>query len=343
MNSSMASLRLRFLAIALVLAAGCSGRRDASHPTDRGMTPVDDESSTADDRGAVGGEAGETATAAVEGLDLRYVAQGGRPPVSMTLHVAPDGTAELALTSSWSRPTTPADTLGDFAAVLEPSQREALVRLVDQGDLMDQDPGEEPWSPDSTTRYLALARDGEETRITMAEALEQGQEELAALERLLVEIIGEVSRHPVRAVRASWELVPEGDGFRAAITIVHEGSQPLRVLFLDPEQPAFCMRAEAWFESEVAFPGGASAWNPVGDRVGSRTVTEQLVADGILPSGELELAPGASYRFTLPVFTPPAVEGRLQARGLLAFHRLGPGPARGLLHFDLPGLPLPTP
>ena len=335
---------------AAALPAGCSSRRGTSRSTDRAADPPVE---TGDEVDASGGAAGPDDSPAepqvvphaepVAGLDVRYVAQGGRPPVSMSLHVAPDGAAELLLTSSWSKPSQPADTLGDFAAALEPARREALARLVDEGDLLDHDPGEPPTSPDSTTRTLILARDGARNTLTMAAAVEQGPQELAAVERLLIELIGEVARHPVRAVRATWELAPDGERVRPTITVAHVGTEPLRVLFFDPEQPGFRLRAEAWFESEVVFPSGSRSWNPVGDRSHSASVLERLVGDGTLPPGELELAPGAEYRFALPSFAPPVVEGALQAHGVLAFHAVGPGPARGLLTFDLPGLPVSPP
>lgn len=343
-------LSLPLIALCLAVAVQCSSRRDASRPVGLDTESRDGADGTASEPEQTsastggperGGTAGTPRVASVEGLDVRYVAQGGYPPVWTSLHVAPDGAAELEMTSSWSRPSGSADTLGSFAAALEPARREALARLVEDGDLLDHDPGEPPTSPDSTTRTLILARGDREARITMARAVEQEPEELAAVERLLGEIIGDLALHPVRAVRASWELAPDGEGVRPVLTIAPAGTDPIRILFFDPEDAGFRLRAEAWFESEVRFPGGTSAWNPVGDRTASGPVLERLVADGVLPAGELDLAPGATYRFSLPSFTPPVVEGGVRAHGVLAFHRVGPGAARTLLTFDLPPLPVP--
>jgi hypothetical protein len=261
----------------------------------------------------------------------------------MSLHIAPGGQAELDITSSWSLPPDLTDTLGRFAMVLEPARLAKLAELVEAGDLMDQGPGEPPTSPDSTTRTLTLARDGEERQITLAGALEEEQPKLAAMERLLLEILADVAKQPVSAARATWELTPEGDGVRPTVTITHVGTEPMPVLFLDPEQAGFRMRAVAWFESEVVFPGGSSAWNTVGREVNTQELLEQLVRDGTLPSGEQQLAVGATLRFSLPVLAPPADAGTLRVHGSLDFYRLGPGLARGLLNFDLAGLPVPAP
>lgn len=335
-----------------VPAAGCSGRPGASsRPADLGdaSTGAGGDAS-ARTEGSAAETDGSTASRPVpagrptstgDDLDVRYTASGGYPPVSMRLHIAPDGEAELELGSSWSQPSGPADTLGDFAARLEPARREALARLIEDGGLMDHDPGEPPTSPDSTTRTLVLARGPDERRITMVRPVEEEPEELAAVERLLGEIIAETARHPVRAVRATWELAPDGEGVRPVVTIAHAGAEPIRLLFFDPRQAGFRLRAEAWFESQVRFPGGKSAWTSVGDRTASAPVLERLVAEGTLPAGVLEMAPGTTYRFPLPSFVPPVVEGGVRAHGVLAFHRAGPGDARALLTFDLPPLPAP--
>ncbi|MBN1774089.1 MAG: hypothetical protein JXB32_22710 [Deltaproteobacteria bacterium] len=344
MRSSRPLARLLLVAACFALATACSGRRSASDGADRGAVPPDGSAAVPPEPEVVVEPAATDAAApppAVEGLDVRYVAQGGRPPVSMSLHVAPDGAAELDLTSSWSRPSAPADTLGGFAVRLGPPRREALARLVEEGDLMRHDPGEPSTSPDSTTRTLILARDDRRNAITMATALEQEPEQLAALERLLIEIVDEVSRHPVGAVRAGWELVPDGEGVRPTITLEHAGTEPLRVLFFEAVRPGFRLRAEAWFEADVPHSDGRrNGWRPVGERAYSGVVLEQLVAQGSLPAGEVELAPGATYRFALPTFVPPVVEGGVRAHGVLAFRRLGPGPAGGLLTFDLSPRPV---
>ncbi len=328
---------------AAVLAAGCSGRRAAPRPTDLGADPpveIGDEVAAPPVASGPSEPAVEPPTIPGAGLDVRYAAQGARPPVSMSLHVAPDGAAELVLTSSWSSPSQLSDTLGEFAVVLEPARREALARLIDEHDLLNHDPGEPPTSPDLTTRTLSLARDGRRNTMAMTAAVDQGPETLAAVERLLGEIIDEVSRHPVRAVRATWELAPDGGRVRPTIVVAHAGRAPARGLLFDPDERGFRLRAEAWFESEVALPSGRRRWTPVGDRTAAAAVLERLAGEGTLPTGELELAPGAEVRFALPSFAPPVVEGALQAHGVLALQFLGPGLARSVLTFDLPGLPV---
>ena len=97
-----------------------------------------------------------------------------------------------------------------------------------------------------------------------------------------------------------------GKASAATIELQSVGLEPMTALLADPAQPMMRLRARVDLEGQMALPNGASLPMAMGEAELPLDRVSAMVQDGTLPSGIVEVPPGAGYRFALPPLTVPS-------------------------------------
>jgi hypothetical protein len=241
-------------------------------------------------RGSATPDRTKEGSASSAGLDFAYGVDAARPRTSFDLHVPPTGDAELYLGA------TPegADTLGYFRAPVSAEARAALAKLVQDGKLLSRTSG--PSMNAEGSGFLRVASGAEKGELSLVSA----DEAVTALRTKLDEIMVDVARHPLRALRMSVVATRDGAALRPELTLTQVGTEPLSVLFFDPADPVFCLHASA----------ATGTRGPTSEL--TRSDVAALVQSGALPGGVTAVPAGAVYHLPLPPLTvaaPPELSG----------------------------------
>jgi hypothetical protein len=239
-------------------------------------------------------------------IDIDYGVDAARPRTSFRLHVPPTGDAELTLGAPLS--AAGADTLGHFRAPLTAEKRAELAQIVDAHRLLEETKGSPATAEGSG--HLRLASGSSVADVPLA-GYSPG---VSTLRAKLEEIAAEVARHPVRAIRMTMQITAVGATWRPEIVLTQVGTEPLAVLFFDPDAPAFWLRAAA-----TAGPNGPRT------ELGRADVAA-LVEAGALPGGVAMVPPGAVFRVPLPPVARP--QGASALSGTAELWLPGPGRSR---------------
>lgn len=212
-------------------------------------------------------------------LDFAYGVDAARPRTAFDLHIPPVGDAELYLGAPTA--SDDADTLGYFRAPVAAETRAALAQLVQTGNLLSRSGG--PSATAEGSGFLRIASGPAKAELSLIVA----DGSVTALRAKLDEVIAEVAHHPLRALRMTLRANREGETWRPEITLTEVGTEPLSVLFFDPANPMFCLRATA--NAGTRGPRSELAQSDVASLVGSNA----------LPGGVTTAPPGAVYHLPL--------------------------------------------
>lgn len=251
------------------------------------------------------------------GLDVAYGVDAARPRTSFDLHIPPSGDAELFI---GAMPDS-ADTVGHFRAPVAADKREALSRLVASKKLLSRSGG--PSATAEGSGFLRIASGSDKAELSLVAA----DEGVTALRAKLDEILVEIARHPVRALRMTVGATGKGPSWHPEITLTQVGTEPFSVLFFDPENPVFCLRAEAT----------AGAMGPAAEL--ARTDVQNLVQGKALPAGVTSVPAGAVFHLPLtPVTAAPGPDrGGAELSGSVTFWIPGPGLSRRAVKLEARG------
>jgi len=226
-------------------------------------------------------------TAAYANLDFAYGVDAVRPRTSFDLHIPASGDAELYLGEPIG---AEADTLGFYGAPVAPETRAALAKLVQTGDLLSRSAGLQATAEGSG--FLRITSGSVKSELSLV-APDEG---VNALRSKLDQILVEVARHPLRALRMTLTATREGETLRPDITLTEVGTEPLSVLFFDPADPSLCLQA-------TASAGARTSELSRGD-------VAALVGTHALPSGVTTVPVGATYHLSLaPLAAPRKPDG----------------------------------
>jgi hypothetical protein len=222
--------------------------------------------------------------------------------VAALLHVAPEGSAELYLGTSWSLPGTgPLDTVGFFARKIEPTELETLHRALEASGIFDRP--EAPVAPavaDSVIRSLAVERAGQTAELTIPGEADPG---IVEVEAALQGLMAGVYASPARAARLEVESDRRGGAIRALLRLANPGAKALPVLLSDPDDPSHGLLATV------------SVVTAMGEVMANEAFTAEDVAraapPGSVPSGATELEPGAAMELPLPEVKVPRSREKL--------------------------------
>jgi hypothetical protein len=241
-------------------------------------------------------------------LDFAYGVDAARPRTSFDLHVPPVGDAELYLGAS----ATPEDTetRGYFRAPVSDETRTALRLLVSSKALLSRSGG--PSATAEGSGFLRIASGSATAELSLASP----DEGTTALRTKLDEIVADVARHPVRALRMTVGVTRDGATWRPELTLTQVGTEPLAVLFLDPSDPTFCLHASAT-------TGARGATSEL-----TRADVATLVQTKALPGGVTNVAAGTAYHLPLPPLAATPDGGTPELEGSVTFWLPGPGLSR---------------
>ena len=246
-------------------------------------------------------------TAAYASLDFAYGVDAARPRTSFDLHIPPVGDAELYLGEPLG---AEADTLGFYGAPVAPETRASLAKLVQSGDLLSRSAGLSATAEGSG--FLRITSGSVKSELSLV-APDEGE---SALRTKLDQILVEVARHPLRALRMTIVATREGETLRPEITLTEVGTEPLSVLFFDPADPSFCLQA-------TASAGGRTSELSHGD-------VAALVGSHALPAGVTTVPVGAAYHLPLASLAASRKPdgGAVELSGTVTFWIPGAGASR---------------
>jgi hypothetical protein len=241
-------------------------------------------------------------------LDIAYGVDAARPRTSLDLHIPPTGDAELFVGAM----PEDTDTIGYFRAPVAAETRAALSQLVSSKKLMSRSGG--PSATAEGSGFLRLASGSEKAELSLVSA----DEAVTALRTKLDEILAEVAHHPVRALKMTLGATREGATWRPEILLTQVGTEPLSVLFFDPANPMFCLRATA----TAGARGPASVLAP--------SDVAALVQSKALPGGVSSVPAGSVYHLPLAPLAAAASPdgGTVDLTGSVTFWLPGTGLSR---------------
>jgi len=257
----------------------------------------------------------EEPLASTEMCEIVYGVSGGQPPVSASLQISPSGQADLFLGSSWSLPTG-TDQIGFFSGQVAAEKLSDLNKHLIRHNFLSRSDDPTPTAPDSAVRHLHLHQAGKETAFTITDTSNDAP--LASLEDMLVGIMSDLTAEPLRAIHAAVAATTEGDKIHSTVTLTHQGSEPLSVLFFDPDSVNMYARVQLAVERLNKLPSGIELPMALGGLALSRDEIAALVDQGFLPNGVQSMEPGDTFSFELPPTQRPAA-GTVYARVTLTF------------------------
>jgi hypothetical protein len=277
----------------------------------------------------------EAAMPSTGNFEIQYNASGGQPPVAMTLHIAPDGQADLYLGSSWSVPQGGSDKVGFFGGPVDAAAWAGLNTYLTDHNFLTRAGGAASTSPGQTTRSLTLKQGGQETTLVIGDT--SSDSVLASVATMLDDILVALTGQPIRAAQVDFSVAPVADGLEPTLTITHLGSEPLPVLFFDPADTNQYLRVELAFESVITLPSGLTMRQPLGGVKVPREAIVALVDAGTIPGGVSDMSAGQSYQLVLdPVAKPQGQNVALNAT--LTFWLPGDGAERRVVYIQPPRL-----
>jgi len=258
----------------------------------------------------------EEPLASSEMFEIVYGVSGGQPPVSASLQISPSGQADLFLGSSWSLPTG-TDQIGFFSGQVAADKLSDLNRHLIRYNFLSRSGEPTPTAPDSAVRRLHLDQAGKQTAFTITDTSNDAP--LASLEDMLVGIMSDLTAEPLRAIHAAVAATAEGDQLYSTVTLTHRGSEPLSVLFFDPDSVNMYARVQLAVERLNKLPSGIELPMALGGLALSRDEMAALVDQGFLPNGVQSMEPGDTFSFELPPTQRPAAADNVYARVTLTF------------------------
>jgi hypothetical protein len=238
-------------------------------------------------------------------FDIFYTAYSDQPPVDAYLHIYPNGRAELYVGTYASVPGQLADQVGFFGMALARDTLASLNTFLLQEKFLSRSVGTPPALPfDTVVRGVTLTLGGQHIRLVMANL--DKDKALSKLEQMLMDIMREAAKHPLRAAQATLSLTWDGPKLRPELTIANVGTEPLPLVVFDPANEFTNLEVEFTFiQLDQFYPSVTT----------SRDDIAALVQAGSLPSDVQPLAAGASYQFALPSFAPPSNDPALTVMG----------------------------
>lgn len=262
---------------------------------------------------------------------LRYRVSGGQPAVTADLRLDANSAGTMFLGTSWSLPPSLLDRVGTFGGQLDDGVWNDLEQIVAESRLLDAQVDANVTSPDPSVRVLTLRHDQGETQLKVTGT----DPRTAAIEERLMEVMRGLVASPRSALSGSATFEASDGKVSPQVTLRHEGSEPLRVLFFDEDDPSYFVRLTFVFEREMATGASQSIWLPVGSETVSRDQVARLVADGALPSGVHNMQPQSSHVLSLPEIKVPQADGPLTVRTRIDLWFPGEGQARRKVTIEL--------
>jgi hypothetical protein len=231
---------------------------------------------------------------------LGFAVSGGSPRVDLAVRVDEDGGALVDVLTERSLAQEPPARLGSFRGRLPRATLDELAAVVaasrDAGSA-----GPAAGMPPGAVVRLVSAGGAAPVPAVGEEA------RLAALDRAIAEAARDALAEPVAAIVAE---ARSGDG-GPVLALTATGTDPFRLLLFASDTPGY------WARTWIDTPAGQ-------DHLAYETV-ERLVAEGSIPDGPTDLAPGAEVAIPLPDGAGPGSVG-----GFIAW-RAGQGPERRIV------------
>jgi hypothetical protein len=253
----------------------------------------------------------------VPDLDILYAAYSGYAGVDATLHLFEDGSAQAQLMTSASLPHGGLDQVGTFHLAADSERAAEAESLVDAAQLDSRKPPAGVGSPDATERTLRVSRGKKETVVGIGPA--PGGSSVDALERYLVGVLEEASRHPERAVKVTTSGIRHGESADLEIGLSSVGTDPASVVFFDPDDPGLWIRVTLFGRS---VSGTGTPVSLTREQIG------EAVDVGDIPPGVLDWAAGETGRLVVPGVALPPGTAPVSLTTTAQFWFAGPGLAR---------------
>jgi len=261
-------------------------------------------------------------------FDVRFAVSVPRPRVSLNLHIAPDGQADMYLDTSLSMPETGSDRVGLFEGRVSAQRLAPLQAYLREKRFFERPSAPAPGMPGLATRTLTLARGGRQAAVSLTSPAPDPV--VQGLERLLVAAMRELLEAPAEAVQVALAVKQGPEGLQPELVLTGAGSRPVPLVVFDPAMMGFALQCEVGVQRQ-------------GQRLSTvRFGHEQLVplaAAGAVPSGLHSLDPGAKLHIPLQPVTLPE-GGPAELKVIASFTLAGPGLARRRAEVHLPAVPL---
>jgi hypothetical protein len=226
-----------------------------------------------------------------------YAAMGGAPMVDARLSVAADGVATLYVGSSNSLIGPAVDEVGYYSGAIPAEERQLLLELIDNHDLVDRLRDRQSVSPDPVTGYLTLTRDGQSQRMVFAEIDEMpGAVEVTFL---LNDWMMALLSSPWRTVQATLRAEPGGARVDVDLELANQGTAPLSLILLSDSMLSQFMKVET-----RAFPAAdEQRVTPLARSSMDREMMESFAQAGLFAKERHDLEPGQPITLALPPLT----------------------------------------